>query len=126
MVRGRPGLQFLSYYLTTAGGRYFVATGAVIWGFIQSCKGVYNWMKIKYNNGEFSAFWRMAGAAVCTVVLIGYLFTLSSRILIGKEPLLDTPQSYACAQTGVHLTLPAGFTALETVEEIETEPTWDS
>lgn len=122
---GGLAFSFLSYYLTTTGGRYFVATGAVIWGFVQSCRGLFSWLKIKYRNGEFAAFWRMAAAAVCTIVLTGYLFTLSSRLIGGDEvTILDTEQTYVCPQTGVHLTLPVGYTAFETAENPETETTY--
>lgn len=124
---GGLAFSFLSYYLTSEGGRYFVATGAIIWGLIQSCRGLFIWLKIKYQNGEYAAFWRMAGAAVCTVVLIGYLFTLSSRLIGGEEmTLLDTEQTYECPQTGVRLTFPAGYAALETTEDPETDTTYAS
>lgn len=125
---GGLAFSFLSYYLTSEGGRYVVATGAIIWGLIQSCRGLFAWLKIKYRSGEYAAFWRMAGAAVCTVVLIAYLFTLSSRLIGGggEVTLLDTTQTYECPQTGVRLTFPAGYAALETTEDPETDTTYAS
>lgn len=124
---GGLAFSFLSYYFTSEGGRYFVATGAIIWGLVQSFRGLFAWLKIKYRSGEYAAFWRMAGAAVCTVVLIGYLYSFSSRLIGGEEmTLLDTEQTYECPQTGVRLTFPAGYAALETTEDPETDTTFAS
>lgn len=116
--------SFLSYYFTTAGSRYYVATGAILWGFIQACKGVAGYLKDKYRNGQFAAFWRAAAITVCAAVLIGYLFHLSYRVIGNEVPIVDREQTYLCHQAGVRMTIPAGFTALETTWDEETETTY--
>ena len=119
---GGLAVSFLTYFLASqGGGRYFVATGAIIWGFIQACRGLVTWLKIKYRNGEYTAFWRMLGAAVCTVVAIGWLYTFSSRLLGGETvSYLDTEQVYTCVDIGIRFTVPAGYAPIEKVANPET------
>ena len=57
---GGLAFSFLSYYFATAGGRYVVATGAIIWGAIQAIKGLVVILKIQHQEGRFTAFWRTA------------------------------------------------------------------
>ena len=70
---GGLAFSFISYYFTEAGGRYVIATGAILWGVWQAIMGLYVWLKIKHGAGEYAAFWRMLATAVCTALLIGYL-----------------------------------------------------
>ena len=53
---GGLAFSFISYYLTEAGGRYVIATGAILWGAWQAITGLYIWLKIKYSAGEYAAF----------------------------------------------------------------------
>ena len=119
---GGLAVSFLTYFLASqGGGRYFIATGAIIWGFIQACRGLFTWLRIKYRNGEYTAFWRMLGAAVCTVVALGWLYTFSTRLTGGEEvAYLDTEQTYVCVDAGIRYTVPAGYTPIEKTVNPET------
>ena len=123
---GGLAFSFISYYLTEAGGRYVIATGAILWGAWQAITGLYIWLKIKYSAGEYTAFWRMLAAAVCTALLIGYLTVLSTQLVNGGSelPLLDTEQTYDCPDLGLRIRIPAGYTAVEEAAEPETDSTY--
>ena len=123
---GGLAFSFISYYLTEAGGRYVIATGAVLWGAWQAITGLYIWLKIKYSAGEYTAFWRMLAAAVCTALLIGYLSVLSTQLVNegGELPLLDDEQTYDCPDLGLRIRIPAGYTAVEEESEPETDSTY--
>lgn len=51
---GGLAFSFISYYLTEAGGRYVIATGAILWGVWQAIMGLYVWLKIKHGAGEYA------------------------------------------------------------------------
>ena len=123
---GGLAFSFISYYLTEAGGRYVIATGAILWGAWQAIMGLYVWLKIKHGAGEYAAFWRMLATAVCTALLIGYLTVLSTQLVDegGELPLLDTEQTYDCTDLGLRIRIPAGYSALEESIEPETDSTY--
>lgn len=123
---GGLAFSFISYYFTEAGGRYVIATGAILWGAWQAITGLYIWLKIKYSAGEYTAFRRMLAAAVCTALLIGYLTVLSTQLVNGggELPLLDTEQTYDCPDLGLRIRIPAGYTAVEETAEPETDSTY--
>ena len=123
---GGLAFSFISYYLTEAGGRYVIATGAIIWGAVQALRGLVTWLGIKYRAGEYAAFWRMIAAAVCATLLIGYLSVLSTRLADGggELELLDTEQVYDCPDLGLRIRIPAGYTAIEEEAEPETDTTY--
>lgn len=122
---GGLAFSYGSYYLTQAGGRYFVATGAVIWGVVQAGRGLFAWMKIKRRNGRFGALWGMAVGTVCGLAGVIYLLLLSSQLGEGSglEP-LNRPQVYTVAQAGLRITVPEGFTAFEIEDFPETDSTY--
>ena len=123
---GGLAFSFISYYFTEAGGRYVIATGAILWGAWQAIMGLYVWLKIKHGAGEYAAFWRMLATAVCTALLIGYLTVLSTQLVNGGSelPLLDTEQTYDCTDLGLRIRIPAGYSALEESIEPETDSTY--
>lgn len=96
---GGLAFSFLSYYFATAGGRYVVATGAIIWGAIQAIKGLVVILKIQHQEGRFTAFWRTAALAACSLAALLYLGQLSVRLAGGEEmQVVDTEQIYTGAQ----------------------------
>ena len=125
---GGLAFSFISYYLTEAGGRYVIATGAILWGAVQAFKGLFSWLGIKYRAGEYAAFRRMLAAAVCATLLIGYLSVLSTRLANGGEggelELLDTEQIYDSPDLGLRIRIPAGYTAVEETATPETDTTY--
>ena len=107
---GGLAFSFLSYYFATAGGRYVVATGAIIWGAIQAIKGLVVILKIQHQEGRFTAFWRTAALAACSLAALLYLGQLSVRLAGGEEmQVVDTEQIYTGAQ-GIKAKIPAGYT----------------
>lgn len=111
---GGLAFSFLSYYFTSAGGRYVVATGAILWGAIQALKGLFLMLKINYRERKFGAFWRLAALAVVTLTLVAYLGALSVRIVEGDGlKAVETEQYYGCDSLGLRLKVPAGFAKIE-------------
>ena len=105
---GGLAFSFLSYYFATAGGQYVVATGAIIWGAIQAIKGLVVILKIQHQEGRFTAFWRTAALAACSLAALLYLGQLSVRLAGGEEmQVVDTEQIYTGAQ-GIKAKIPAG------------------
>lgn len=123
---GGLALSFISYYFTEAGGRYIVATGAIIWGVIDAVRGLVVILRLQYKEGRYAAFWRTAAAAAGSVVLLLYLGQLSLRLADGEEALslVSTEQHYACDSLGLRVTVPPGYTAIQTVGQPETEQTY--
>lgn len=121
---GGLAFSFLSYYFATAGGRYVVATGAIIWGAIQAIKGLVVILKIQHQEGRFTAFWRTAALAACSLAALLYLGQLSVRLAGGEEmQVVDTEQIYTGAQ-GIKAKIPAGYTLLEETVQPETDETY--
>ncbi|WP_418992326.1 hypothetical protein [Alistipes sp.] len=121
---GGLAFSFGSYYFTQAGGRYFVATGAVIWGAVQAGKGLLSWMQIQRRNGRFAALTGMAAAAACGLAAVVCLLLLSSQLGSGSQAeRLDEPQRYTLSEAGLRIVIPAGFTAFEVDRIAETDST---
>lgn len=124
---GGLAFSFLSYYFTSAGGRYVVATGAILWGAIQALKGLFLMLKINYRERKFGAFWRLAALAVVTLLLVAYLGALSVRIVEGDGlKAVETEQYYGCDSLGLRLKVPAGFAKIEVETHPETDTTYAS
>lgn len=122
---GGLAFSFITYYFTSAGGRYVVATGAIIWGAVQAVKGLAVILKTYYTEGRFSTFWRTAAIAVCSLAALVYLGQLSVGMLGGEElKLVETEQHYSCDSLGIRLHIPAGYTAIDANGEPETETTY--
>lgn len=122
---GGLAFSFASYYFAQAGSRYVVATGAILWGAFQAIKGLAAYLGFLLRDGDKAAFRRTIVAAVCALALVGYLTTISLRMVRTPQiDLLDTEQVYTCDTIGLRITIPAGYTALETQTEPETDSTY--
>ena len=109
---GGLAFSFLSYYFATAGGR------------IQAIKGLVVILKIQHQEGRFTAFWRTAALAACSLAALLYLGQLSVRLAGGEEmQVVDTEQIYTGAQ-GIKAKIPAGYTLLEETVQPETDETY--
>lgn len=121
------GLLFswISYWLTESGGRYIVATGAILWGVIRALQGVGSWLHIRYARGERRACLLMLGGAVCTTAVFGVLAVAAHRAVHADEiPLVETEQLYACDPLHLRFIIPEGYTKLEAAVEPETDSTY--
>ncbi len=122
---GGLAFSFASYYFAQAGSRYIVATGAILWGAFQAIKGLAAYLGFLFRDGEKEAFRRTIALAVCATALVGYLTVISLRMVRTPQiELLDTEQVYAYDAIGLRITIPAGYTALETQTEPETDSTY--
>lgn len=120
---GGLAVSFLSYYLTEAGGRYFVATGAIVWGVFQALRGVVAAVKIRRQRNETGAVRRLILSAIAAAALIGVLAFYSMRTIHDDTiRLLDTEQTYAAE--GIRIVIPSGYTAISETAEPETDSTY--
>lgn len=115
-------VTFLTYCFTEEGGRYVVATGAIIWGFLQACGGLYTWLKINYVHGRYAAFWRMTAAAACVAGILCWAGAHAIRPDEGDSAeYLDTEQTYLCDELNLRLTVPPGYSAYTLTYSPETD-----
>ncbi len=123
-VGGLAG-SFLSYYSARAGGRYVIATGAIVWGAIQALNGLTAYIQLMRARGENAACKKAIVTAVCTALAIVGLGYQSWRMVQTEDmPLMENPQPYDCPELGIRFTIPAGFTAITTEHNEETDSTY--
>ncbi|MDE7451531.1 MAG: hypothetical protein K2M66_05260, partial [Alistipes sp.] len=121
------GLVFtlLSYYFTEAGGRYVIATGAIVWGAIQAINGLTAYLRIMRARGENTACRKAIVIAACTALVIAGLAYQSWRMVQPENtPLIDTPQPYDCPELGVRFRVPAEFSEIVADNSEETDSTY--
>lgn len=122
---GGLAFTFLSYYLTEAGGRYVIATGAIVWGAIQALNGLTAYVQIMRARGADAACKKAIAGAVCTGLAIAGAGYQSWRMMQAEDTLLiDHEQPYDCPELGIRFTIPAGFTAIATEHSEETDSTY--
>lgn len=122
---GGLAFTFLSYYLTEAGGRYVIATGAIVWGAIQALNGLTAYVQIMRARGADAACKKAIAGAVCTGLAIAGAGYQSWRMMQAEDTLLiDHEQPYDCPELGIRFTIPAGFTAITTEHSEETDSTY--
>lgn len=113
---------FASYYFASAGSRYFIATGAIIWGAIQAAKGLFTLLSIMHQEGDTAAFWRTIGLTVGAAGAFVFLMFVAIPSMNGnEEEVIDSEQTYECKEMGFRCTIPAGYTELEADFHPETE-----
>lgn len=117
--------SFISYYFTEAGSRYVVATGAIVWGAVQAIGGLIAYVRELRARGEGAAAVRAVALGCCTAVVIAGLGYASWRIVRAAEAtFVDTEQSHECPELGLRLTVPAGFSEIETEDIGETDSSY--
>ena len=122
---GGLAFSFLSYYLTEAGGRYVVATGAIVWGALQAFKGLAAYLQAKRAQGDAAACRRAILLAACTTVAVAGLGYASWRMVhAGEVRIIAEEQTYDCPELRLRVRIPGGFTEVETEEQAETETTY--
>ena len=123
-VGGLAG-SFLSYYSARVGGRYVIATGAIVWGAIQALNGLTAYIQTMRARGENAACKKAIVTAVCTALAIVGLGYQSWRMVQTEDmPLMENPQPYDCPELGIRFTIPAGFTTITTEHNEETDSTY--
>lgn len=118
------GLAFTlgSYYLADAGGKYVVATGAVVWGAIQALRGAFGLLRVHGRRGDREAFRRTLALAFVAALAIGGAIWSSVRYVRGgEESLVEHEQTIDLPVLRLRMTVPAGYTEVE----YETTPETD-
>ena len=111
---GGLAFSFASYYFTEAGGRYFVATGAIVYGALQAFRGLYVVLSRLRREGDMQRFRTTLLAAVAAVALVGWLTAMSYRVVhVGELPKVDYEQTVECDSLRLRAIFPAGFTEVE-------------
>lgn len=122
---GGLAFTFLSYYFTEAGGRYVIATGAIVWGAIQAFNGLTAYLRIMRERGETGACNKAIAIAACTALAVGGSGYLSWRMVHADElTIVDHEQPYDCPELGIRFTLPAGLSEIATECREETDSTY--
>lgn len=122
---GGLAFSFASYYFTEAGGRYVVATGAIVYGALQALRGLYVLLGTLYREGAVRAFRTTLAAAVAAVVLVGWLTVMSYRMVhAGEVSTVAHEQTVECDSLRLRAIFPAGFTEVEYEYTPETDSTF--
>lgn len=115
-------LSFLSYYMAVEGGRYFVATGAVIWGAVQALRGFFARASELRRRGDRDGVLRTVGAAVAAAAGVALLATASYRFVHADDAVFEAgEQLYENDSPKVRFVVPAGYSPLERTDEPETD-----
>lgn len=114
--------SFLSYVIAVEGGRYFVATGAVVWGAVQMLRGFFARMSLQRGRGDRGGLLRTAGAAAASLVLIVGLASASYMLAHANDVTFEhEAQIYENEVPNVRFIVPGGYSPLERTDEPETD-----
>lgn len=117
--------SFVSYYITEAGGRYVVATGAILYGLFQAVGGAFRILRSLYRRGDRPGFVRMSVLSVAALVVLGGLTSLSVRMVSDdRVEILNSRQRIVSESPALQLPVPAGYTPVEVVEYEETDDSY--
>ncbi|MDE5690873.1 MAG: hypothetical protein K2I13_01450, partial [Alistipes sp.] len=117
--------SFVSYYFTEAGGRYIVATGAIVWGAVQAVGGLAAYVRELRSRGAYAAARQAVVLGICAGAVIAGLGYASWRTVHADDvEFVQTEQHYECPELGLRLTLPAGFSELAAEGREETDSTY--
>lgn len=107
-------VTYLSYYFASAGSKYIIATGAILYGAFQGIRGLVVYLKMMRRYQEPEKFRRalilgiLCIAAVACLAIGGFRLTHKNRIT-----LLNEPQVIADSTAGVSFVIPKGFAKAE-------------
>lgn len=117
--------SFVSYYFTEAGGRYIVATGAIVWGAVQAVGGLAAYVRELRSRGAYATARQAVVLGICAGAVIAGLGYASWRTVHADDvEFVQTEQHYECPELGLRLTLPAGFSELAAEGREETDSTY--
>ncbi len=112
----------LSYRFTESGGRYVIATGAIVWGAVQLLQGAVAWIRTKWAAEAYAS--AVCTGAAAAIVLGGAGYFGLQLTHPDDIQLVDHEQHYDCAEIGLRYTLPVGFTEIEERVTPETDETY--
>lgn len=117
---------FLTYYMASqSGGRYFVATGAVLWGAVQALRGFFDRAALLHRRGDRDGMLRTVGAALGSIGCIAVLGLTSYKLAHANDVVyLAEEQVYESEAPHLRFVVPAGFSPMERVDEPETDETY--
>lgn len=120
---GGLAVTYLTYYFAKPGASYTVAYGAVIYGGYQGLRGLWTYLsEVKSDRKRFCkglALGILGILAVAGLGIGGWKFSHKDDIrLLSVEQTLDDDA------VGLHVTIPAGYTKMETFVHEETDSTY--
>lgn len=120
---GGLAVTYLTYYFAKPGASYTVAYGAVIYGGYQGLRGLWTYLtEVKSDRKRFGKGLALGILGILAVVGLGiggWKFSHKDDIrLLGVEQTLDDDA------VGLHVTIPAGYTKVETFVREETDSTY--
>lgn len=122
---GGLAFSFISYYFTEAGGRYTIATGAIVWGAFQALRGFTNRLRQLRRMDDTAGFKRMLLIGLAAVLLVGGLSLMAYGLTHAPEDeYLAEEQIYDSPQLKLHVVIPEGFSEYESEMEPETDSTY--
>lgn len=122
---GGLAFSFISYYVAEEGGRYVVTTGAIVYGAIQAFKGLLAYLQVKRELGDEAARKRAIVLAACTAAAVMGLSYVSWQTVHADDlRIVEEEQLYDCPELGLRMTIPAGFSEVETSVREETETSY--
>lgn len=117
--------SFVSYYFTEAGGRYVIATGAIVWGAVQAVSGLVAYVRELRGRGAYATARQAVVLGVCAGAVIAGLGYASWRMVHADDvEYLATEQQCEWPELGLRVSVPAGFSELETTGREETDSTY--
>ena len=124
---GGAAVTLLTYRMAEPGGRYFVATGALLWGLVELVRGFAKCIALRYRAGDRRAFRRTVAAAAAATVAVAAtgLTTIrtvndtdTAQELVRQEQRIDIPE------LKMRITLPADLTEADREQIPETDTTY--
>lgn len=117
--------SLLSYRFAEAGGSYYVATGAVLWGAFDALRGLWRLLVLFRRRGQHSRMLATIAAAVAVAAVAGWLVPRAWQTVAEEGfDLVKTEQTYAYAEVGLRVRIPAGYSAIQEKVEPETDSTY--
>ncbi|WP_295990413.1 hypothetical protein [uncultured Alistipes sp.] len=114
-----------SYWFAEEGGKYLMATGAIVWGAIQALRGVVNLLRLHYRRGERAAFRRTICTALAAAIVGGVAVWQAVKVTIGEElRLVGHEQRIEIPALRLRMAVPAGYTEVEYETTPETDTTY--
>ena len=114
-----------SYWFAEEGGKYLVATGAIVWGAIQALRGVVGLLRLHRRRGDRAAFRRTICTALAAAVVGGVAVWQAVKVTNGEElRLVEHEQQIEIPELRLRLTVPAGYTEVEYESTPETDETY--
>lgn len=125
LYAGGAAITLLTYRLAEPGGRYVVATGALLWGLVELVRGFAKCIALRHRTGDRRTFRRTVAATIAAVVAVAATGLTTIRSVSGMAPeLARREQRIAIPELKMRITIPAGLTTADREHMPETDTTF--